>query len=157
MRKTMKRLSIGLVLGAVLVGCGGDAEKEPTVRTIRVVEHADTDVTTDNAPPGDSVGDILTFANALFDESNTRQVGTNQGFCVRVVVGQSYECMWTAFFEEGQLTVEGPFFDTKGSTLAITGGTGDFEGARGQMELEFRNAQGTEFNFIYQVLLDPEP
>jgi len=156
MQGKMARIGIGLVLGAVLVGCGGDSGKEPTIRTIRVVEHADTDVTTDNAPPGDSVGDILTFANALFDESNTRQVGTNQGYCVRVVVGQSYECMWTAFFEEGQLMVEGPFFDTKGSTLAITGGTGDFEGARGQMQLEFRNSQGTEFNFIYQVLLDPE-
>ena len=81
-------------------------------------------------------------------------MGTNQGYCVRVVVGQSYECFWTAFFDEGQLTVEGPFFDTKGSTLAITGGTGDFQGASGQMQLEFRNPQGTEFNFIYEVLLD---
>jgi allene oxide cyclase len=154
MQDAMKKMGIGLVLCAVLVACGGDVEKEPTVRTIRVVEHADTDVTTDNAPPGDSVGDVLTFANVLFDESNTRQVGTDQGYCVRVVVGQSFECMWTAFFEEGQLTVEGPFFDTKGSTLAITGGTDAFNGARGQMQLEFRNAQGTEFNFIYQVLLD---
>jgi allene oxide cyclase len=154
MQGMMARIGIGLVLGTMLVGCGGDVEKEPTVRTIHVVEHADTDVTTDNAPEGDSVGDILTFANVLFDESNTRQVGTDQGYCVRVVVGQSYECMWTAFLEEGQLTVEGPFFDTKGSTLAITGGTQDFEGARGQMQLEFRDPQGKEFNFIYQVLLD---
>ncbi len=145
---------MGLVLGAVLVGCGGDQAEEPLVRTIRVVEHADTDVTTDNGPQGDSVGDILTFSNKLFDESNTREVGTNQGYCVRVVAGQSYECFWTAFFDEGQITVEGPFFDTKGSTLAITGGTGDFQGARGQMRLEFRNPQGTEFNFIYEVLLD---
>lgn len=155
MQGKMTRIGIGLVLGEVLVVCGGDLEKESMVRTIHVVEHADTDVTTDNEPQGDSVGDILTFANVLFDESNTRQVGTDQGYCVRVVVGESYECMWTAFFEEGQITVEGPFFDTKGSTLAITGGTKDFNGARGQMQLEFRDPQGTEFNFIYQVLLDP--
>jgi allene oxide cyclase len=154
MREAMKRMGLGLMLGAVLVGCGGDLEQGPTVRTIRVVERADTDATTDNEPKGDSAGDVLTFANALFDESNTRQVGTDQGFCVRVVAGQSYECMWTAFLEEGQLTVEGPFFDTKGSTLAITGGTDAFNGARGQMQLEFRNPQGTEFNFIYEVLLD---
>lgn len=154
MREAMKRMGLGLMLGAVLVGCGGDLEQGPTVRTIRVVEHADTDVTTDNEPDGDSAGDVLTFANVLFDESNTRQVGTDQGFCVRVVAGQSYECVWTAFLEEGQLTVEGPFFDTMGSTLAITGGTGTFDGARGQMQLEFRNPQGTEFNFIYEVLLD---
>jgi hypothetical protein len=45
MQGKMVRTGIGLVLGAVLVGCGGDVEKEPMVRTIRVVEHADTDVT----------------------------------------------------------------------------------------------------------------
>jgi hypothetical protein len=154
MRKT--RIGIGLALLAALVGCGSDREEAPNIRTLRVVEHADTDVVTDNAPAGDSVGDILTFANPLFDEQNATQVGTNQGYCVRVVAGQAWECFWTAFFNEGQLSVEGPFFDTKGSTLAITGGTGDFRGARGQMQLEFRNPQGTEFDFIYQILLDPE-
>ncbi|WP_224242854.1 allene oxide cyclase family protein [Hyalangium gracile] len=155
MREVLKRIGVGLVLGAALVGCGDDEEPAPVIRTIRVVEHADTDATTDNAPAGDSVGDILTFANPVFDEGNTRQVGTNQGYCIRVVVGQAYECFWTTFLEEGQLTVEGPFYDAKGSTLAITGGTKAFNGARGQMQLEFRNPQGTEFDFIYQVLLDP--
>lgn len=137
------------------MGCGGDPEEVPTIRTLRVIEHADTDAVTDHAPTGDSAGDVLTFANPLFDEDNTRQVGTNQGYCIRVVAGQSWECMWTAFLDDGQLTVEGPFFDTKGSTLAITGGTRSFNGARGQMQLEFRDPQGREFDFIYQILLDP--
>jgi hypothetical protein len=155
MGRAILKTGVGLGLGMALVGCGDeDKEKAPTIQTLRVVERALTDATTDNAPPGDSAGDVLTFANPLFDESNTRQVGTNQGYCVRVVAGQSWECLWTAFLENGQLTVEGPFFDTKGSTLAITGGTGDFQGARGQMQLEFRNPQGTEFDFIYQVQLD---
>jgi hypothetical protein len=155
MREAVKQLGWGLVVGGVLVGCGGEEEPVPTLQTIHVVERASTDAVTDNTPPGDSAGDVLTFANELYDESNTRKVGTNQGYCVRVVAGQSWECLWTSFLENGQLTVEGPFFDTKGSTLAITGGTGSFNGARGQMQLEFRNPQGTEFDFIYQVLLDP--
>jgi len=155
MREAVTRFGWGLVLGMALVGCGDDKEEVPIIQTIRVVEHASTDVVTDNAPPGDSVGDVLTFANDLFDESNMQKVGTDQGYCVRVVAGQSWECMWTAFLEKGQLTVEGPFFDAKGSTLAITGGTRDFNGAHGQMQLEFRDPQGTEFDFIYQVLVDP--
>lgn len=154
MQKAVKRFGWGLVLGAALVGCGGDEEEAPIIETIRVVERASTDAVTDNAPTGDSAGDVLTFANELYDESNTRKVGTNQGYCVRTVAGQAWECMWTAFLDQGQLTVEGPFYDVKGSTLAITGGTGSFNGARGQMQLEFRNPQGTEFDFIYQVLLD---
>jgi hypothetical protein len=52
------------------------------------------------------------------------------------MVGQSWECMWTASLADGQLTVEGPFFDTKGSSLATTGGTGNFRGARGEMKLQ---------------------
>ncbi|MBN1208189.1 MAG: dirigent protein [Myxococcaceae bacterium] len=157
MRETRMRIGAGLVLFVALVGCGADEEEPINIRTLRVVEHADTDVVTDNAPTGDSVGDVLTFANVLFDEQNATQIGTDQGYCVRVVAGQSWECMWTAFLDEGQITVEGPFFDAKGSALAITGGTGAFRGARGQMQLEFRNPQGTEFDFIYQILLDAQP
>jgi allene oxide cyclase len=156
MRESIKRFGVGLVLGAALAGCGEDEPAPLNIRTIHVVEHADTDVTTDNAPQGDSVGDVLTFANPLFDANNAQQVGTDQGYCVRVVAGQSYECMWTAFLDEGQITVEGPFYDVKGSTLAITGGTQAFRGARGQMQLEFRDPQGKEFNFIYQIVLDSE-
>jgi allene oxide cyclase len=155
MREAVARFGLGLVLSVALVGCGSDPEEVPTVQTIRVIEHADTDAVTDNAPTGDSAGDVLTFANPLFDGDNARQVGTNQGYCIRIVAGESWECMWTAFFDDGQLTVEGPFFDTKGSTLAITGGTRNFNGARGQMQLEFRDPQGREFDFIYQILLDP--
>lgn len=156
MREAIKRFGVGLLLGAVLAGCGEDEPAALNIRTIQVVEHADTDATTDNAPAGDSAGDVLTFANPLFDSNNAQQVGTDQGYCVRVVAGESYECIWTAFLDEGQITVEGPFYDAKASTLAITGGTKDFRGARGQMQLEARDREGKEFNFIYQIVLDSQ-
>ena len=47
----------------------------------------------------------------------------------------------------GQITVEGPFYDTHDSVLAITGGTGAYANARGSMELRSR-AGGTEFAFL---------
>jgi hypothetical protein len=53
--------------------------------------------------------------------------------------------------EKGQITVDGPFYDTGDSVLAITGGTGDYATASGQMTLHFRNDQGTEFDFIYEL------
>jgi hypothetical protein len=147
-------LKSGLLLLTVFTACGVEVEEEPIqIRTIHLVERAATDALVDNEPPGDSAGDVLTFSNLLFDAMNTTQVGTDQGYCVRVVAGQSFECTWTAFLSEGQLTVSGPFYDTKGSQLAITGGTGAFRGARGEMQLEFRDSQTPEYNFIYQVLL----
>ena len=131
-------------------GCA-DQETDQAPVIVTVVERAETDVVTDIGDPGDSVGDILTFANPLFDASNTTQVGTDQGYCVRVEVGKSWECFWTAFLAEGQLTVEGPFFDAGDSVLAITGGTDQYSNASGQMKLHFRNPQGTEFDFTYEI------
>jgi allene oxide cyclase len=119
-------------------------------KSITVIEHATSDTTTDTGASGDSVGDILTFANDVFDASNAIQAGTDQGYCVRVVAGTSYECTWTTFLPGGQIVVAGPFYDAKDSTLAITGGTGRYRGARGTTELHAR-AGGSEFAFVFHV------
>jgi allene oxide cyclase len=122
----------------------------PGAKTVTVIEHATTDATTDTGAAGDSAGDLLTFANEVFDAADARKVGTDQGYCVRVVAGASYECNWTTFLPAGQITVEGPFFDAKDSVLAITGGTGRYARARGRMELHSR-AGGTKFAFVFHV------
>ena len=122
-----------------------------TKQTIRLVERATTDATTDTGEKGDTVGDLLTFANQVFDEKNATQVGTDQGFCVRVAKGVSWECFWTLTLADGQLTVEGPFLDAGDSVLAVTGGTGAYSAAEGQMKLHARNAAGSEYDFLYEI------
>jgi allene oxide cyclase len=118
---------------------------------IHVVEHATTDAVTNHADgTADSVGDLLTFTNDVFDADDTTRVGHDQGFCIRTIVGQAWECWWTTFLPEGQLTVEGPFYDAKDSRLAITGGTDVYAHARGWMELNLR-AGGTEYDFIFHL------
>ena len=119
-------------------------------RTIAVVEHADNDAVT-NGTAGDDVGNILTFANPVFNSADTQQVGTDQGSCIRLVVGESWECNWTTFLQGGSITVEGPFFDAGDSSLAITGGTGIYRNARGYMRLSAR-AGGTEFDFNFPTI-----
>jgi allene oxide cyclase len=119
--------------------------------TIHVVEHATTDEVINGAAT-DTGGDILTFANEVFDGANAAKVGSDQGACVRTIVGKAWECMWTTFLPHGQLTVEGPFYDASDSTLAITGGTGIYGNARGSMDLKYRNPAGTEFDFIFHVI-----
>ena len=118
---------------------------------VRVVERATTDVVTDLGKKGDSAGDILTFANAVYNASNTKKLGTDQGYCVRTVVGKASECFWTIFLTRGQVTVAGPFYDAGPSKLAITGGTGAYRNARGWMDLRSRNDKGTEYDFVYHV------
>jgi allene oxide cyclase len=138
--------TILLALTAAVFGaCGDDA------MTLRVVERADTDKVTDLGMPGDSVGDVLTFANPIFDETNRTQLGTNSGYCIRTDVGKTWECTWTLFLPEGQITVAGPFFDTRDSVLAITGGSGAYNGAQGEMALHARTPMGTEYDFTYSI------
>jgi len=51
----------------------------------------------------------------------------------------------------GQITVEGPFYDTHDSVLAVTGGTGTYANVRGSMELKSRSG-GTEYDFIFHLI-----
>lgn len=60
--------------------------------------------------------------------------------------------MWTTFLPGGQLTVEGPYYDDlRTSQLAITGGTGRYATARGQLTLKTRNTSGSLLDFVFQV------
>ena len=122
-------------------------------KVVHVVEHAITDTVVDVGPKGDSVGDLLPFANPVFDAADKKQVGTDNGNCIRTVVGTAYECNWTTFLPGGQITVEGPFYDSGAdSVLAITGGTGIYSDVRGQMKLHARgNPVGSEYDFIFYL------
>ena len=118
---------------------------------VKVVEHPINETTVDIGAKGDSVGDLLTFANPVFNAANTTQIGSDQGYCVRVVVGKSWECIWTILLKSGHITVEGPFFDEGDSVFAITGGTGKYSGAKGSMKLHPRDATPTGYDFTYTL------
>jgi len=119
---------------------------------IKVVERPVGETTVDLGPKGDSVGDMLVFANGIFDSDNKTQVGTDQGYCVRTIVGKSWECFWTLTLAAGQITVEGPFLDTGDSLMVVTGGTGKYAGAKGSMKLHPRDATPTGYDFTYDLL-----
>ena len=145
--------AVVLVLGFGAGAFGKDTAAPPSGRTVHVIEHATTDAVTDTGDTGDSAGDVLTFANELFDKNDARHSGHDQGFCVRTVPGVAWECWWTSFLAPGQLTVEGPFYDARNSRLAVTGGTGAYASARGWMELKSREG-GRKFDFVYHLAND---
>jgi len=139
---------LGTALALLMPVAGSAAEP------LHVIEHAVNETTTHvvAGAKGDSVGDLLTFANPVFDATNKTQLGTDHGWCVRVVVGKSWECFWTLLLKEGRITVEGPFYDSGDSVFVITGGTGKYAGARGQMTLHDRGTTPTNYDFVYQLL-----
>ena len=137
-----------LALGIALANAGGAAAK---TKQLVFVERASTDTVTDTGVQGDSVGDILTFTNEIYDRDNKNAVGQDNGWCVRTAGGKAWECFWTLVLKDGQITVEGPFYDKGDSVLAVTGGTGAYVGARGEMKLHARDAKGSEYDFVYSL------
>ena len=138
-------------VASALMASIGLAGVASAAEEIAVVERATTDAVIDTGATGDSAGDLLTFANDVYDKDNASKVGTDTGYCIRTVAGKSWECFWTLYLSEGQITVHGPFLDAGDSVLAITGGTGEYAEASGDMALHARNAEGTEYDFVYRL------
>lgn len=120
--------------------------------SITVVERAVSDKVVNVGAKGDSLGNLLVFANPVYDESNRLRVGSDQGYCIRVILGKSWECFWTLILKGGQITTEGPFYDKGDSVLTITGGTGQYAGAKGRLLLHARDPQSTTYQFKYEML-----
>ena len=86
-----------------LAGHGHGHGQKRHGKVVHVIEHATTDsISNQGGGPGDAVGNILTFSNDVFDQSDSTKVGSDQGYCVRLIVGESWECNWTTFLARGQ-------------------------------------------------------
>jgi hypothetical protein len=127
---------------------------KPAVRHIDVVERAETDVVSvKGGTAAENVGDILTFTNPIYDATNTKKLGMDQGYCVRLI-GKMIECHWTLTLAKGQIMVEGPVGDGENApdtTLAVTGGTGIYAGAQGEMLIHARDPKATAYDFHYRL------
>jgi hypothetical protein len=140
-RHVLPLVAVLCATGIFVAGCGDDSN----TTTMSLIEHAETDTVRHIGPANeeDSAGDVLAFANPVFESANKKQVGSDNGSCVRTAAGKAWECIW--------ITVEGPFYDGKDSVLAITGGTDEFKGAGGQMTLHARDPEETEYDFTYEI------
>jgi allene oxide cyclase len=144
----MLELSIRVCAAAALLA----ALPAMAAEQISVVERPVNETTVHRSGERDTVGDLLVFANKVYDAANKVEVGSDQGYCVRTVAGKSWECFWTLILKAGQITVEGPFMDSGDSLFAVTGGTGKYVGARGSLKLHPRDATPTGYDFIYDLL-----
>jgi allene oxide cyclase len=141
----------GLALALAILAVSVPFAAAATAKTIHVVERASTDAVT-NGSEEDAEGNVLTFHNKVYDAANKSQAGRDSGYCIRTIVGKSWECNWTTFLAAGSITVEGPFSDSGNTVLAITGGTGAYATARGTMTLKYHNKKGTAFDFIFHLM-----
>ena len=115
------------------------------VKIIRLVA-TPTEVTQlDLGKEGQSQGDQIVFADDLF--RNGRKVGEDGVVCSLIRVEPSsavYNCAGTLSLPSGQITFQGLTVLPPGSepfVVAITGGTGAYRTARGEMEVQVVSQQ----------------
>jgi len=142
-------LAIVSMVGLSVISSVDHIAHAASYTVIHVVEHYNN-VIIDLGPKGDSMGDLNPFADPIYDASNKKQVGYESGSCIRTIVGKLYECNWTVFLKGGQISVEGPSYDKNAdSVLAITGGTGIYRDARGQLKVHIRNKGATVADYLF--------
>ena len=119
------------------------AAADPTLRLTTVaVPERNTDL--DLGAPGPSTGDTQVFADDLRRDGRT--VGTSTGSCTVAALSESrlvVACTATLTLPRGQITTQGvadedPAAGPTGFTWAVTGGTGRYAGAGGEVVGTFR-------------------
>lgn len=122
-------------------------------RTIRVEANLRVGEELDLGTPGRSVGDQFVFSGDLFSRQSPADgvVGRLGGFCVITGLERnSGECSLSAVLPGGQIAVQGEQagIPTPSPVAnAITGGTGEFRNAQGQMTLRVLTPATWELTF----------
>jgi hypothetical protein len=136
---------VALVVGAVSPALGsssqgsaatapGHATKQQTIRVLAVF--TEFDATIDVGAPGLSLGDEVVFAGNLL--RNGEQVGRVGVVCTFVSTANAdrveAQCPATATLPGGQVTTQGVIVNRALNwTLPVTGGSGRYDRARGQV------------------------
>ena len=131
-------LAVGIALPAA--GSTGHAAQDQTIRVTAVTTEQKL---LDLGGPGFSLGNEIVFSQKLLQGAN--QVGHDGSVCTEVSVArQEAQCIATYSFPGGQITAQALviFGSTAPYDGSITGGTGKYEGAKG--ELHVQNVSPTE-------------
>ncbi|XP_027352049.1 allene oxide cyclase, chloroplastic-like [Abrus precatorius] len=88
-----------------------------------------------------SLGDLVPFSNKLYTGDLQKRIGITSGICILIQnkaekKGDRYEAIFSFYFGDyGHIAVQGPYLTYEDSYLAVTGGSGIFEGVKGQVKL----------------------
>jgi hypothetical protein len=144
----MKKILAAGALALAVAGAGTTAYadgggRDAGARTIRLVEaHPDADpIFVDLGAKGPSIGDVAIAKDGLNREDGTH-AGDFDQVCTLVTLNggpltSTYECSGTIHLPNGTLTQQGSFTPLDPDQLdAISGGTGAYRAARGEIETQ---------------------
>jgi hypothetical protein len=112
---------------------GRPVSAQPGVTSLRLVARQDVFQFIDNAPSGDSAGDLVVTSDKVYDHSDRTQLGRDHIIGVETVPGKSIALTATLSLVRGEITLQGITDEQNNRpfSLAITGGTGAYHDATG--------------------------
>jgi hypothetical protein len=130
-------LGVGLA-GAVLaaVAWEGTSGAGTGPATIRITDRQLSVVRVDIGAPRTSPGDVEIVRHRLFERRRPRNViGRAELVCTFVDAKRSRSCRGTYILPRGKIMVAGPLQYRQFYVLAVTGGTGLYDNARGTLSV----------------------
>jgi hypothetical protein len=154
-------LLVALVVAVTLLGIIGilravsatpnesaDKPNGSEARTLTVLAKIRDEKVVDVGPQGPSQGDMRVVNTSLYNATGTKRIGRHDQFCVLTDPGektQMTECVRTYTLPGGEINSEGvstrsTLNDSQkpGGTDAISGGTGEYVGVRGEVRFGSR-------------------
>jgi len=102
-------------------------------------------------PPNTNYGDRYIYEDQITKSDGT-PFGYNCGYCTRTSP-TGWQCTGDLNINaQGSIIYEGSIYDNANTTMAITGGTFNFENARG--DLQWKVVSNTQYNMVLKVLND---
>jgi hypothetical protein len=128
-------LLAGVLVGIVVVSpWEGSSAAATGPATIRITNVEDTVVRVDVGARGKSPGDMEIIRQRLYNTRlSTRAIGRSELICTFVDRGRSRICLGTYFLPKGKIVVGGSLLYRQFYELAVLGGTGLFDNARGSL------------------------
>jgi hypothetical protein len=145
-------LAVAIGGGALASASSSGGGVQP--QTITLIDKTVAQQFVDLGKKGFSVGDEFIFTSRFWNLAQTKRLGLLHGVCtVDSTAGQgAAHCVGTAHLPGGTLEFAGEGSNGPVSVFAITGGTGRFNGADGQVTSRSLNSQGTVSRDTIQIV-----
>jgi len=155
MRAKMMSLSVGVIVGVVVAVAAGDSSSraETGPATIRVTDRELRVVRVDIGARGTSPGDVEVVQYQLFNRRVTTQpIGRAELLCTFVDSGRSRVCRGTYFLPRGKLVVGGSMRFRQFYDMAVIGGTGLYDNARGTLTVTRTNTRPVRNLVLFRLV-----
>ena len=134
MNRKVGWLLTGAIVGIVAVGPWQTRSEAGTGKaTIRINERVLAATRVEMSPPGVSPGDQEIIRARLLERGTGNTIGRSELLCTFVDSGRSRSCRGTYILPKGKLVVGGSLLYRQFYELAVLGGTGLYDNARGTL------------------------